>query len=423
MNERNSIIGKIDWITVLLYFALVLIGWFSIFSARYNEAHPSIFDLSQVYGKQLIWIGASLLVGFVILLIDAKFFNAFSLWIYVIILATLFMVLVYGKATKGATSWIDLGAGVKFQPSEFAKMATALALAGYLGRLDVDLQKRKNQIVAILLVLIPMALVLLQNDTGSAIVFVSFIFIFYREGLPGAGWVMVAGVTAILLFVFTLVWSQKVMYIILGCLLVLTLTYYLLTKKRGIVKMLAVFAVMFAFVFSVDYAFNKVLQEHQKNRILVLLGQLDDPKGVGYNVHQSKIAIGSGGFAGKGFLQGTQTKYDFVPEQHTDFIFCTVGEEGGFLGTALVVLLYVALLVRIIILAERQRSTFSRVYGYGIAGILFVHVAINIGMTIGLVPVIGIPLPFLSYGGSSMLAFTMMLAIFVKQDANRLNIL
>ena len=423
MNERNSIIGKIDWITVLLYFALVLIGWFSIFSARYNEAHPSIFDLSQVYGKQLIWIGASLLVGFVILLIDAKFFNAFSLWIYVIILATLFMVLVYGKATKGATSWIDLGGGVKFQPSEFAKMATALALAGYLGRLDVDLQKRKNQIVAILLVLIPMALVLLQNDTGSAIVFVSFIFIFYREGLPGAGWVMVAGVTAILLFVFTLIWSQKVMYIILGCLLVLTLTYYLLTKKRGIVKMLAVFAVMFAFVFSVDYAFNKVLQEHQKNRILVLLGQLDDPKGVGYNVHQSKIAIGSGGFAGKGFLQGTQTKYDFVPEQHTDFIFCTVGEEGGFLGTALVVLLYVALLVRIIILAERQRSTFSRVYGYGIAGILFVHVAINIGMTIGLVPVIGIPLPFLSYGGSSMLAFTMMLAIFVKQDANRLNIL
>ena len=423
MNERNSIIGKIDWITMLLYFALVMIGWFSIFSARYNEAHPSIFDLSQVYGKQLIWIGASLLVGFVILLIDAKFFNAFSLWIYIIILATLFMVLIYGKATKGATSWIDLGGGVKFQPSEFAKMATALALAGYLGRLDVDLQKRKNQIIAILLVLIPMALVLLQNDTGSAIVFVSFIFIFYREGLPGAGWVMVAGVTAILLFVLTLVWSQKVMFIILGCLLVLTLTYYLLTKKRGIVKMLTVFAVMFAFVFSVDYAFNKVLQEHQKNRILVLLGQLDDPKGVGYNVHQSKIAIGSGGFAGKGFLQGTQTKYDFVPEQHTDFIFCTVGEEGGFLGTAFVVLLYIALLVRIIILAERQRSTFSRVYGYGIAGILFVHVAINIGMTIGLVPVIGIPLPFLSYGGSSMLAFTMMLAIFVKQDANRLNIL
>ena len=423
MNERNSIIGRIDWVTVLIYFALVIIGWFSIFSAKYDELHPSIFDMSQVYGKQLIWIGASLLVGFIILLIDAKFFNAFSLWIYIFFLVSLLAVLVYGKATKGATSWIDLGGGIKFQPSEFAKMATALALAGYLDRLDVDLQKRKDQIIAATIVLVPMALVLAQNDTGSAIVFVSFIFVLYREGFPGAGWLMVAGVAAILLFVFTLVWSQKVMYIILGSLLVLTLTFYIVTKKKGIVRMLAVFAIAFTFVFSVDYAFNKVLQEHQRNRILVLLGQLDDPKGVGYNVHQSKIAIGSGGFAGKGFLQGTQTKYDFVPEQHTDFIFCTVGEEGGFLGTATVMLLYLGLLLRIIILAERQRSTFSRVYGYAIAGILFVHIAINIGMTIGLLPVIGIPLPFLSYGGSSMLAFTIMLAIFVKQDANRLNVL
>ena len=423
MNERNSIIGRIDWVTVLIYFALVIIGCFSIFSAKYDELHPSIFDLSQVYGKQLIWIGASLLVGFIILLIDAKFFNAFSLWIYIFFLVSLLAVLVYGKATKGATSWIDLGGGIKFQPSEFAKMATALALAGYLDRLDVDLQKRKDQIIAATIVLVPMALVLAQNDTGSAIVFVSFIFVLYREGFPGAGWLMVAGVAAILLFVFTLVWSQKVMYIILGSLLVLTLTFYIVTKKKGIVRMLAVFAIAFTFVFSVDYAFNKVLQEHQRNRILVLLGQLDDPKGVGYNVHQSKIAIGSGGFAGKGFLQGTQTKYDFVPEQHTDFIFCTVGEEGGFLGTATVMLLYLGLLLRIIILAERQRSTFSRVYGYAIAGILFVHIAINIGMTIGLLPVIGIPLPFLSYGGSSMLAFTIMLAIFVKQDAYRLNVL
>ena len=422
MNERNSIIGKIDWVTLLIYLALVLIGWFSIFSAKYNELHPSIFDFSMEYGKQLVWIGIALLMGFIILLIDAKFFNAFSLWIYIFFLASLFAVLVYGKATKGATSWIEFGP-VKFQPSEFAKMATALALAGYLGRLDIDLQKRKNQIVAVVLVLIPMALVLLQNDTGSAIVFVSFILVLYREGFPGTGWLMLAGVVAVLLFIFTLIWNQKIMYIILGGLLVLTLTYYLITKKKGIARMLTIFACMFVFVFSVDYAFNKILQEHQRNRILVLLGQLDDPKGVGYNVHQSKIAIGSGGLTGKGFLQGTQTKYDFVPEQHTDFIFCTVGEEGGFIGTSVVVLLYIALLVRIIILAERQRSTFSRVYGYGIAGIFFVHVAINIGMTIGLVPVIGIPLPFLSYGGSSMLAFTIMLAIFVKQDAYRLNTL
>ena len=423
MNERNGIIGKLDWLTILIYLALVIIGWFSIFSAKYDELHPSIFDFSQVYGKQLIWIGASLLLGFIVLLVDAKFFNAFSLWIYFFFLASLLFVLLYGTATKGATSWIDLGSGIKFQPSEFAKMGTALALAGYLSRLDVDLQKRRCQIIAALLVLAPMALVLLQNDTGSAIVFVSFIFVLFREGFPGTGLVMLAGVVAILLFIFTLIWGQTVMYIIIGVLFVVTLTYILITKRKGIVRTIAVFAFMSVFVFSVDYAFHKVLQEHQQNRILVLLGQLDDPQGVGYNVHQSKIAIGSGGFSGKGFLQGTQTKYDFVPEQHTDFIFCTVGEEGGFLGTSVVVLLYVALLVRIILLAERQRSTFSRVYGYSIAGILFVHVAINIGMTIGLVPVIGIPLPFLSYGGSSMLAFTLMLAIFVKQDANRLNIL
>jgi rod shape determining protein RodA len=214
------------------------------------------------------------------------------------------------------------------------------------------------------------------------------------------------------------------MFVILAILLALVVLFQVLfTKRRHIVATVAVFVVMFGFVFSVDYAFENILQEHQRNRILVLLGQLDDPKGVGYNVHQSKIAIGSGGLMGKGFLQGTQTKYDFVPEQHTDFIFCTVGEEGGFKGTAAVVLLYVALLIRLVILAERQRSTFSRVYGYSIAGIIFMHFAINIGMTIGLLPVIGIPLPFLSYGGSSMLAFTIMLAIFVKQDANRLNIL
>jgi len=422
-DNRNRIIGRLDWVTLLIYFTLVLIGWFSIFSAKYNELHPSIFDFSMEYGKQLIWIGIALLAGFIILLIDAKFFNAFSLWIYFFFLASLVAVLVYGKATKGAMSWIEFGP-VKFQPSEFAKMGTALALAGYLGRLDVDLRKRKEQIVSFALILVPMALVLLQNDTGSAIVFVSFIFVLYREGMPGAGWLMVIGVVAALLFIFTLVWSQKVMYFILGSLLLLTLLYLLLNKKRdAIVPVILVFGMGFGMVFSVDYAFNHVLQEHQRNRVLVLLGQLDDPKGVGYNVYQSKIAIGSGGFSGKGFLQGTQTKYDFVPEQHTDFIFCTIGEEGGFLGTAAVVILYVALLLRIIMLAERQRSTFSRVYGYGIAGIFFVHVAINIGMTIGLMPVIGIPLPFLSYGGSSMLAFTIMLAIFVKQDANRLNIL
>lgn len=421
-DSRNSLIGRIDWITVLIYLALVMVGWFSIFSAKYNELHPSIFDFSMEYGKQLVWIGAALLIGFVVLLIDAKFFNVFSMWIYVVVLAALFMVLVYGKATKGATAWIEFGP-VKFQPSEFAKMATALALAGYLDRLDVDLRKRKDILVSCLLVLVPMALVLLQNDTGSAIVFVSFIFVLYREGMPGAGALMLCGVLAVLVFIFTLLWGQKTMFIILGILFVLVMAFRLLTKRRGLVPTVAVFMFMFVFVFSVDFAFNKVLLDHQRSRIEVLLGMKEDNKGAGYNVYQSKIAIGSGGLAGKGFLEGTQTKYDFVPEQHTDFIFCTIGEEGGFLGTSAVVLLYVALLLRIVTLAERQRSTFSRVYGYGIAGIFFVHVAINIGMTVGLVPVIGIPLPFLSYGGSSMLAFTIMLAIFVKQDANRLNVL
>jgi len=422
-DSRNRIIGRLDWVTLLIYFALVMIGWFSIFSAKYNELHPSIFDFSMEYGKQLMWIGIALMAGFIVLLIDAKFFNAFSLWIYFFFLAALVVVLVYGKATKGATSWIEFGP-VKFQPSEFAKMGTALALAGYLGRLDVDLRKRKDQIVSFALIGMPMALVLLQNDTGSALVFLSFIFVLYREGLPYAGFLMLAGVAAALLFVFTLVWSQKVMYFILGALLLLSLLFLFLNRRRNAyIPVVIGFAMAFGMVFSVDYAFNHVLQDHQQKRILVLLGQIDDPKGVGYNVYQSKIAIGSGGFSGKGFLQGTQTKYDFVPEQHTDFIFCTIGEEGGFIGTAAVVTLYIALLLRIIVLAERQRSTFSRVYGYGIAGIFFVHVAINIGMTIGLMPVIGIPLPFLSYGGSSMLAFTIMLAIFVKQDANRLNIL
>ena len=422
-DSRNRIIGKIDWPIVLIYLALVLIGWFSIFSAKYNEAHPSIFDFLMEYGKQLIWIGIALLLGFVILLIDAKFFNAFSLWIYIAVLFALVVVLVYGKATNGATSWIEFGP-VKFQPAEFAKMATALALAGFLDRRDVDITKRKDFIIAGLIVIIPMILVLVQNDTGSALVFSSFIFVFYREGLPGAGWIMVYAVVAIVLFIFSIVWSTKVVSIILAVLLALTLAYKFLTTRRGIVKTLVVFACMFVFVFGSNFAFNhEKFPTHQHDRILVLLNQLDDPKGVGYNVHQSKIAIGSGGLSGKGFLEGTQTKYDFVPEQHTDFIFCTVGEEGGFLGTATVVLLYVALLVRLIVLAERQRTDFSRVYGYAIAGIFFMHFAINIGMTIGLMPVIGIPLPFLSYGGSSMLAFTIMLAIFVKQDANRLNVL
>jgi len=423
MTDRNSIIGKVDWPLLLMYFALATIGWLSIYSAGMSEGHHAIYDISQFCGKQMIWMGVSMAVGFVILLIDAKFFDAFAYWIYAIVVFLLIVVLVYGKATKGATSWIDFGAGVKLQPSEFAKLGTALALASLLGRQDADLKNRKTRIGAYVIIMIPAALVLLQHDAGSALVFASFIFVLYREGMPFAGAIMLIAAAAVTVFVLTLVWSTKTMCIILGCLFALTLAYYLLNRKKGLWTMVAIFAFFFIFVFAVDYAFYDILEAHQRTRIEVILGLNDDIKGDGYNLHQSRIAIGSGGFWGKGFLQGTQTKYDFVPEQHTDFIFCTIGEEGGFKGSLAVILLYVGMLVRIIRLAERQKLAFSRIYGYAVAGIIFVHVAINIGMTIGLVPVIGIPLPFLSYGGSSFLAFTVMLAIFVKQDANRLKIL
>ncbi|MBR3709865.1 MAG: rod shape-determining protein RodA [Bacteroidales bacterium] len=423
MTDRNSIVGKVDWPLLLMYFALVIIGWLSVYSAGLSEGSHPIYDMSQFSGKQMMWMGIAFAIGFIILLLDAKLFDAFAFWIYAIVVLMLIVVLVYGKATKGATSWIDFGGGIKLQPSEFAKLGTALALASYLGHQDVDLRNRRTRIWSYIIILIPAALVLLQNDTGSAIVFASFIFLLYREGMPGAGAVMLLAVGAVAVFVFTLLWSAKVMWIVLGSLFALTLTYYLLRRRKRIWTMVAIFVCFFAFVYFVDYAFNEVLQEHQRTRIEVLLGLNDDIKGAGYNLHQSRIAIGSGGFWGKGFLQGTQTKYDFVPEQHTDFIFCTIGEEGGFKGSLVVLLLYIGMLVRIVKMAERQKLAFSRIYGYAIAGIIFVHVAINIGMTIGLVPVIGIPLPFLSYGGSSLLAFTIMLAIFVKQDANRLNIL
>lgn len=422
MSDRNSIIGKVDWPILLMYFALVIIGWLSIYSAGMSEGHHAIYDMSQFCGKQMMWIGIALAVGFVILILDAKLFDAFAFWVYAIVIFMLVVVLVYGKATNGATSWIDFG-GFKLQPSEFAKLGTALAVAGFLGKQDADLQQRKTRLMVYLIILVPAALVLLQHDAGSALVFASFIFVLYREGMPGAGVVMLLASGAAIVFVLTLVWSVKVMCIVLGVLFALTLLYYLLNRKKRLWRMVAVYVFFFTLVFCVDFAFYKVLEDHQRIRIEVLLGIKDDPQGAGYNLHQSQIAIGSGGFWGKGLLKGTQTKYDFVPEQHTDFIFCTIGEEGGFKGALVVILLYIGLLVRIIKVAERQRLAFSRIYGYSIAGILFVHIAVNIGMTIGLVPVVGIPLPFLSYGGSSLLAFTVMLAIFVKQDANRLNIL
>lgn len=416
---RESRVSSIDWMSLSLYLILMLLGWVMIYSAVYDENHSSIFDMSQRYGKQLLWIILSLFLGAVILLIDAKFFNVFAYPIYTFVMLMLVGVLLFGSTIAGSKSWFQIG-GFAIQPAEFAKFATALALASYLGKLNRDLSLWKTRLTAFAIIGLPAVLILAQYDTGSALVFTVFILVLYREGMSGA--LMVIGGIAAFLFVLTLYFGQW--YVIGGLAVLFGISLLMIRRNRSnITKMLAILVVGVAFVFSVDYAFEKILEPHQRTRINVLLGLEKDLMGAGYNVNQSKIAIGSGGFTGKGFLQGTQTKYNFVPEQSTDFIFCTVGEEWGFMGTTAVILLYLLLLSRLIILAERQRSAFSRIYGYGIASVLFFHFAINIGMTIGLVPVIGIPLPFISYGGSSLWAFSIMFFVFLKQDANRLNIL
>ena len=403
----------------MMYLALVIIGVTTIYAAAYNESHPSIFDMSQHYGKQALFLGVSVFLGLIIMLIDAKFFNTFAYVIYGLSMLSLLYVLVAGSTIAGSKSWIQIG-GFSFQPSEFAKFGTALAVAHYLGNINTDFSKLKTQMIAYAMVLFPMMLVLCQGDAGSALVFLVFILVFYREGMSGN--ILLIGLVVIVLFLLTL-WLSK-WYVLIGLtVLFATLMFFIERSKKNIWKLMAVFVVSAIFVFSVDFFFYEVLKQHQRTRINIILGIEKDTRGVGYNLHQSKIAIGSGGFVGKGYMQGTMTKYNFVPEQHTDFIFCTIGEEFGFLGSLVLLSLYLALLIRIIILAERQRSPFSRIYGYAIASIIFFHLMVNIGMTIGLMPVIGIPLPFLSYGGSSLLMFSLMFFVFLKQDANRMNIL
>lgn len=404
---------------ILLYLLLVLIGWVNIYAAVYNEDHKSIFDFSQSYGKQLLWIGTSIVLALIILLIDSKFFSSFSYLIYGILILMLIAVLIVGKEIAGSKSWFGFG-DFGIQPSEFAKFATNLAIARYLSLLNIDMKKIKTKIYTIAFFVLPAILIFLQNDTGSALVYSAFIFVMFREGMSGN--ILVLGVITVVLFILVLLINK---IIIISILFGIAVIIFLLIKKnlKNILKLIGLLLITFAFVFSIDYVFDNVLEDHQKTRIDVLLGKNPDLKGAGYNVNQSKIAIGSGGFSGKGFLQGTQTKFNFVPEQSTDFIFCTIGEEWGFLGSSLVVILFLGLLIRIVYIAERQRSQFSRIYGYGVASILFIHFAINIGMTLGLVPVIGIPLPFFSYGGSSLWAFTILLFIFIKQDSYRLELL
>jgi len=418
LKEQKGIFRHIDRTLVLLYLTLVLMGWVSIYAAVYNNEHTSIFDLSQSYGKQMLWIATSLVIALMVILTDAKFFNAFAYPIYGGTILLLVVVLFFGKEIAGSKSWFQIG-GFAIQPAEFAKFATNLALAHFLSALDFDNRKRKSQVIPLLILALPALLILLQNDTGSAIVYASLALVLYRQGMPGI--ILLIGVATAILAIMALMFNQYIVIAVIGVLLV-GFIFFIRRTWQNIVKVIGIFVVASLFVMSVDYAFEHVLELHQKTRINVLLGKQIDLKGAGYNVNQSKIAIGSGGFWGKGFLNGTQTKFNFVPEQSTDFIFCTVGEEWGFVGSTIVMLLFMALIVRIILMAERQRSDFSRIYGYGVASILFFHFFVNVGMTIGLMPVIGIPLPFFSYGGSSLWAFTILLFIFIKQDSYRLQL-
>ena len=419
MRERKGIFYNIDRLTVFLYLLLVFIGWINIYAAVYNEEHKSIFDLSQNYGKQLIWIISSVVLALIILMIDIKFFSSFSYIIYFLSMFSLLAVLLLGKEIAGSKSWFQIGS-FALQPAEFAKFATCLAIAKYLSAIDRKMKSLKTKIFAFIILLFPAGLILLQNDTGSALVYFSFILVLYREGLSGS-FLIFSGIITVL-FLLTL-WLG-ILYAG-GIVLAVCLFLLLLIKRNrnNIFTLIAAFIISGGFVLSVDYVFENILEKHQKTRINVLIGKETDIRGAGYNVHQSKIAIGSGGLTGKGFLKGTQTKYNFVPEQSTDFIFCTIGEEWGFAGSFMVVLLFSTLLIRLIIIAERQKSKFSRIYGYGVCSILFFHFIINVGMTIGIAPVIGIPLPFISYGGSSLWAFTILLFIFIRQDASRSELL
>jgi rod shape determining protein RodA len=419
MRNAKKIFGNVDWMTIYLFVALVFFGWINIYASQYNDDQSLIFDFSQRHGKQLIFIGASFFVAFIVLIIDWKFFDACSYFLYGVIILLLVGLFIWGTATAGAISWFNIG-NYKFQPSEFAKFATILALAKYLNTHGIKLQSFQTKLKSFLIISLPLLLITLQNDLGTALVFLSLILVLYREGLSGN--ILFIGLVAAILFIVTLFLNK---FIFIGILVAISLLLFLFSrrKKKEFIVILSGLVMAVSFVFSVSYIFSNILAPHQVERINILLGREIDPHGAGYNLIQSKIAIGSGGFFGKGFLEGTQTRFDFVPEQSTDFIFCTIGEEWGFFGSLIFIVVFVALLIRIINLAERQRSTFCRIYGYGVASVLFVHFAINIGMTIGLAPVIGIPLPFISYGGSSLIGFTILLFIFLNLDSYRLQIL
>ncbi|BCY27494.1 rod shape-determining protein RodA [Flavobacterium okayamense] len=414
---NQSVKKGIDWLTLFLYFTLVIMGWFTIYSASLPLEETSVLDLSQIYGRQMLFIFLSIPLIFILLFLDAKIFERLSFVFYGIGILLLMGLFVFGVTKKGQTNWYQFG-GFGFQPSEFVKTATALLLAKYLSFSQINLKIFKHQLLAFAIIGLPILLILMQPDAGSAMIFLSLIFVLNREGLPT--WYIIAGISAIVLFILSLIFNP--LYIGIGF-FVIALVHYFNNKKisRNPFLYLFVSLLVFGFVFSVSYVYNNILEPHQKDRIDVLLGDNVDLKNEGYNLNQSMIAIGSGGWTGKGYLEGTQTKGGFVPEQHTDYIFTTVGEEWGFVGSTLVILLFASLFLRILYLAENQKTKFSRVYGYCVATYLFTHFFVNIAMLVKLFPTIGVPLPFFSYGGSSLWAFTIMLFIFIKLDANKVN--
>jgi len=417
MASFSQKMGSYDWALILVYLLLVGIGWVNIYSASYDPSIQDFLSLDNLHTKQLLFICLGILLISFILFLDSKFFERFSSIIYIVGLLSLILLLPLGKNINGATSWFAIGS-FTLQPSEFAKAATALALAKYLSDIQTNIKNWLGQFKAFIIITLPALLILLQPDAGSALVYAAFIFPLYREGLASV--YIIIGFSAVALFLLTLLIGP---YFVMGTIILLILIVYFNTKKRRASRSLY-FGILIAsctFVYSVNYIFYSVFEQHQRDRFNVVLGKNVDAQSIGYNTRQSEIAIGNGGWSGQGFLQGTQTTGKFVPEQDTDFIFSAVGEEWGFLGSTLVVFLFVLLILRIIQLSEKQKNDFSRIYGYSVAGILFLHFAVNIGMVTGLLPTVGIPLPFFSYGGSGLWGFTILLFIFVKLDSNRIH--
>jgi len=418
--KNQGVSQNIDWVCITIYIVLVIMGWLNIYSSSLSTtvAETSIFDPNQIYGKQFIFILLTVPIIFIVLFVEAKFYEKFSIVIFALALVALLGLFVAGKTIAGQRCWYAIGS-FTLQPSEFAKAATALALAKYLSDVQINLKNVNRQIQVLIIVFLPVMLILPQPDPGSALIYSIFFVVLYREGLPA--WYLLTGFIAIILFVLTLAFNNP--FIVIGITALVLVLNYIRSRlvDRNIIASLILLVLISGFSFSVNYVFNNVFKQHHRDRFNILLGREVDMKGIGYNTNQSEIAVGSGGFFGKGYLEGTQTKGGFVPEQHTDYIFTTVGEEWGFLGCVFVIGLFVGLILRIIYLAERQKTKFSRVYGYCVAGILFIHFFVNIAMVLGVFPTIGVPLPFFSYGGSGLWGFTILLFIFLKMDANKVN--